>query len=270
MAYRKRHIKKKIHSIRPRKNILTRLIFWIVILVLIITSAAVYLVLFFSKIQVDRILISGNQKVSAVLVESIIKNYAEKKFGFGIGSKSIFLADTGEMYKRIMAEFPAIKTASVSKNFPDLISVKIEERKPAAVFCTADAKCLDIDEAGVIFEEAQMVGQNNLIVRQNSEPGSIQLGKSIVEPGKMSAILKIQKDLKDNFQIDAREAVVFDSGRLDLATGEGWKIYFDLSNLNVDMQITKMNLLLNGEIAEAARKNLHYIDLRFKDRAYYK
>jgi hypothetical protein len=39
---------------------------------------------------------------------------------------------------------------------------------------------------------------------------------------------------------------------------------------DLDLQITKLNLLLKNEVSESARKTLQYIDLRFKDRAYYK
>jgi hypothetical protein len=59
--------------------------------------------------------------------------------------------------------------------------------------------------------------------------------------------------------------------RLDIKTNENWQIYFDLNSMSdTDLKIAKLNLLLNGEITPEIRKNLQYIDLRFKDRAYYK
>ena len=87
----------------------------------------------------------------------------------------------------------------------------------------------------------------------------------------MNDIYKIQKDLKDNFQINLTEALITSPIRLNVTTGEGWQIYFNLQgNPDINSQITKLNLLLNGDITPTIRKTLQYIDLRFQDRAFYK
>ncbi len=57
--------------------------------------------------------------------------------------------------------------------------------------------------------------------------------------------------------------------RLDVKTIEGWWVYFSTA-FDIDLQITKLNLLLEKEISQEDRGVLKYIDLRFKDRAYYK
>jgi hypothetical protein len=74
--------------------------------------------------------------------------------------------------------------------------------------------------------------------------------------------------LKDNFQINLEEALVTSPLRLDVNTSENWRIYFDLGpDSDINLQLTKLNLLLNGGISTASRKTLRYIDLRPKDRA---
>ena len=51
-------------------------------------------------------------------------------------------------------------------------------------------------------------------------------------------------------------------------TSKNWQIYFDLSSdSDINSQLTKLNLLLNGGISADDMKNLHYIDFRPKDRA---
>jgi hypothetical protein len=81
-------------------------------------------------------------------------------------------------------------------------------------------------------------------------------------------IYKIQKLLKDNFQIDLKEVALTSPIRLNVITQENWKVYFHIEeNLNIDSQLVKLNLLLDGGISDLSRSNLRYIDLRPEDRA---
>jgi hypothetical protein len=121
----------------------------------------------------------------------------------------------------------------------------------------------------VIFEKVQGSSQDVLIVRQSSSSNEISMGQNALSKNIMSAMLQIQKNLKDNFQIDLKEALVLAPDRLDVITVEGWQIYFNLQS-DIGLEIVKLNLLLGSQISSDERKKLQYIDLRFKDRAYYK
>jgi len=81
-------------------------------------------------------------------------------------------------------------------------------------------------------------------------------------------ILQIQGNLKDNFQINVKEAAISLPERLNIKTSENWQIYFNLES-DINLQITKLNLPLKEEISPEKRENLEYIDVRFS-RAYYK
>jgi hypothetical protein len=84
-------------------------------------------------------------------------------------------------------------------------------------------------------------------------------------------IYKVQKNLQDNFQINLKEAFITSPLRMDVITSENWEIYFNMdSEYSIDSQLLKLDLLLKGEITEDIRPTLQYIDLRFKDRAFYK
>ena len=124
---------------------------------------------------------------------------------------------------------------------------------------------------GVIFEELQSLAQRQdmPIITQTLNSNDIFTGESVVDRNVISAISKIEKNLKDNFQIDIKEALVSNPLRLDIKTNENWQIYFDL-NSDTNLQIIKLNSLLKNEISQTSRASLQYIDLRFKDRAYYK
>lgn len=276
MSYRKRHVKNKIHKLKPKKSIFKRPAFWYVILVLIFVFAVLYFLFFFPKIQVSKFLISGNEKIKTEDIENIILNNIEKNI-FSIGSwqvktKSIFLVNLNNIKKEILSKFPEIENVVVKKKFFETVQVKIEERSPVAVFCQPENlpnNCYFIDRGGIIFELIKDLPGQMVILRQQLANEDIFVGKKTVQENIINAVLKTDKVLKDSFKIDVKEALITSPIRMDLKTSENWQIYFDLDS-DLDLQITKLNLLLKNEISESVRKTLQYIDLRFRDRAYYK
>jgi hypothetical protein len=158
---------------------------------------------------------------------------------------------------------------------PQTLNLNVIERKPLGIFCPRTSSgqvsgCFLIDNNGVIFESSEIASNNNLVVRPplNSNE-QISIGEQAVAQNVIDVIYKIQKNLKDNFQIDLKEVLIVNSLRLNIETSENWEIYFDLddTNSNVGSQIEKLNLLLDGDISFGKRDNLRYIDLRPKDRA---
>ncbi|OGZ62594.1 MAG: hypothetical protein A2812_03010 [Candidatus Staskawiczbacteria bacterium RIFCSPHIGHO2_01_FULL_36_16] len=275
MSYRKSYLKNKTHKIKPKKSLFKMPVFWHSVLFLAFVGVIFYFFLFFQKFQIKNIIISGNEKVSSQDIKNIVLSEVDKKIisflNFNIKSRSFFLADAKNIKKQILDSFPMAENVKVNKNFPESIIVEVKERSPFAVFYSQNNDDrFYIDENGVVFEQLQEFGQDMLAVRQLTNSGSIFLGKKAVEKNIMEAVLKIKKSLNEKFKIDIKEADISKSMRLDVKTGENWQIYFNLSpDSDINLQITKLNLLLTGEISKEARKNLEYIDLRF-DRAYYK
>ena len=278
-SYRKHHIKNRIHRIKPRRSVFLRLWFWILILILTIFLSFAYFLLFYSEFQIQNVLISGNEKVKTFELQSIISNNINRKIiglgAFQIFSKSIFLLNKDALSKDILKDFPLIDRVSIKTELPQTLTVEVSERAPVGIYCSPEAgqiseKCFLIDGAGIIFEELKNNPENMFIVRQMGNKEAYT-GENVIAQNIIGAVSKIEKDLKDNFKIDIKEALITTPIRLDIKTKENWQIYFDLSkDSDVNMQITKLNLLLKGDINADVREKLQYIDLRFKDRAYYK
>jgi arginyl-tRNA--protein-N-Asp/Glu arginylyltransferase len=124
-----------------------------------------------------------------------------------------------------------------------------------------------MDDQGVIFESAATVPENMIVLRQSAGSPKMDLGQLILAGTIIEDVIKIQKNLNDHFQVSLKEVMVSDI--LACKTSERWQIYFD-PRQNIDMQISKMNVLLKDQIPAEKRKNLQYIYLQYKDRAYYK
>ncbi|MDP3882826.1 MAG: FtsQ-type POTRA domain-containing protein [Candidatus Staskawiczbacteria bacterium] len=275
-SYRKKHIKSKIHRVKQKKSIVKKKWVWFLVLFIAFLSSALYFLLFYPGVQVSNIIISGNQKVKTDSLKNLVltnSNTSLIEFGiFKLSTNSIFFANIDKINEEILKSFPGIEKTEANKEFPKTIILKLAERKPMGVYCTnGNFACFFIDENGVIFESVNVPAENFMLVKQLISDSNLYIGEEAVNSNISMIISKIQKNLQDNFQINLYEALVSSPNRLDVTTIEGWKIYFNIdSNSNIDSQLLKLDLLLKEEISPKSRGALQYIDLRFKDRAFYK
>lgn len=279
MSYRKNHIKHRIKKIKPKKSIFKRPIFWIIFFISILAVSVFYFLFFYPGFYAKHILISGNNKIDSGEIKNIISGGIGKKI-ISIGqwnliSNSIFFIDLENIEKKVITGFPEIEIFKIKKKYPQTLIAEITERQPFAVFCQQNASqkppddCFFIDKTGVIFEYLQILPADNFVVRQTLNQKESYAGERAIPKDIMESILKIEKNLKDSFNIKITEALISSPLRLNIKTSENWEIYFDL-NSDINLQIAKINSLLSEEVSESARKNLQYVDLRFKDKAYYK
>lgn len=231
-----------------------------------------YFILFFPKLQVSNVKISGNENIKSEDIEKVFWSSVDRKILdrgiLKIYSRSIFFVDLKKASAKIQKNFPSIEKVKTQKYFPDTIGLIAQERKMFAVFCQQDEKnCLLIDKNGFVFEPLKSIPENETILFEQANSRTVFAGERAVGKDIMDAILKIKDNLKNNFRVDVKK--VFISNPLVLSTSENWEVYFSLDS-DINFQIVKMNSLLENEITEKDRKNLQYIYLHYKDRTYYK
>lgn len=275
MSYRKKHIKIKLKKLKPKKSFLKTKHFWLYSLLSLVLLIIIYVIFFSSIFAINKIIISGNNKITQEQILQISENNINKKiFSFGnwqIISKSVFLTNSQNIKQEILKTFPIIEDALVQKKLFKTLEIKIKERFAIAVFCKNNENnfndCYYLDNLGIIFEKSE--NANNNFILYNSNQDNLIIGNKVVEQNIIEIILKVQKTLKENYNIDIINALVTTPFRLNIKTTENWQIYM-ATDADLNNQITKLNFLLKDEISPEARQKLQYIDLRFKDRAYYK
>lgn len=243
-------------------------VFWISLICFIFVITVLYFVLFSDRFEVKNITVSGNEKHSSEQIINLISGNVKKDLvSLGIlhiSTKSIFMVKSDQIVTNLLKDFPGIESVQIQKQLPQSLIVKIRERLPIGTFCQEQA-CFLIDLNGVIFEP-QTNQLDNLIVRQTLSNKEYLAGENVIEKNIMTNIADIQRNLKNNFEINIKEAVI--SELLTITTSENWQIYFD-PRQDVNFQIMKMNALLKTEVKIDERKKLRYIYLQYKDRAYY-
>jgi len=256
---------------RPKKKFWQRQVFWFALFFLLMACAGAYFILFLPDIQVENIQVSGNHTIHAEAIEGIAKKSIRKNlFPAGlitITSESMVVVNTAELEQLIAEAFPSIKEVRVRKKWPRGIIIEIVEREAVALFCeeTDGSVCFHMDEEGVIFQEAQPDGSLPVIRKAKDAPA--QEGNRAVQTQTMGAIITIANLLKEQFQVAITEVLV--SNPIVISASEGWKLYLDPDE-PAAAQAAKLQTLLASQIPPQARKQLQYIYLQYKDRAYYK
>ncbi len=255
---------KKSYRTKRKKSLFRNRFFWVGVLGMLFLVGVFYLICFCSFFQIEKIEISDNQKVNTRSIENLIEKEISKKILF-FSSKSIFLANMKEIQDKILQGFPQIVGADLQRKFPDILKIRIEERKPVAVFCQ-DKNYFFIDKKGVLFE--QNIDDKMLKIKSSIFGKEVELGKAAVNEEKLAQILDIYAKLKKNLKIQIDLAEIISEQRLNVKTSEGWEVCFNTWE-DIDWQIVELDLVLKEKILPETRENLKYIDLRF-DKIYFK
>ncbi len=258
------------YRIKRKKSIFRNRFFWLIILVLMISGGIFYLLFVSSSFQIQKIEISGNEKVPTEDIRNLIEKVVEKKI-LVFQTKSIFLTTTSQIQEIIFRNFPQIAKVEFKKQFPQTLEIKIEERKPVAIF-SQNENYFFIDKEGIIFEkkpETVDLKPQQLLIKNLLLRAELKLGDRAVEKELLSQILEVKSQIENELKIPITETLIVSEDRLNFKTFEGWEFYFNPQK-NSNWQLRKLKAVLETEIPLERRKDLEYIELRFGDSAPYK
>jgi len=251
---------RKPYRVKRKKSIFRNRFLWSGILIFIFITSSLYF-LFFSEIfQVEKIIVTGEKKVSKIDLELLVKEKLEKETFF-LKTRSIFLVNLNEIKENILNSFPQIAEIEISRGFPDTLNVVVVERFCLTIWCQ-EGQCFLLDNEGVIFEEIFDFDSKTFQVKNLAQVPELKLGDKVIEKEKLNQILNIESRLEDNLKIPVIAVALVSEERLNVETSEGWEIYFNPQG-NIEWQLTKLGAVLEEEILPENRKNLEYIELRF-------
>lgn len=265
------------YRIKKKKSIWRNRFFWNTILISAIFGAIFYFLFFPAFFQIEKITVSGNEKIPKERIQDIVKENLEREVMF-FKSKSIFLINFKKIKESILNIIPQIGEVEISRVLPDKLNLKVTERKEVGIFCKNDL-CFLLDKEGIIFENVPKEIQLLKIQKLNLDE-EIKLGEKILEKELITPILEAETKLRDynppstlpqerapNLKI--AEVLIISEERVNFKTFEGWEIYFNPKR-DVNWQLTKLKAVLENEIPAEKRKDLEYIELRFGNFAPFK
>ena len=232
----------------------------------------IYYLFFSNFFTLKKIIISGNIKASQenLLIE-VQKESKIKKFQ--IIDNNLLLIDIDAIEKNILSSFPLIFEVKITKEFPNVINILVNERVGAIVFCDlfsedAPEECFVLDDGGIIFEEFSEEASSLPKTRNINSNEDLFLGNKIIEKDLLFTVLEFHLGMK-NLDIQLEEFLIISENRINVVIKEGWEIYFNPRE-DIEWQLTKLGAVLNEGISLEERENLEYIELRFGNTAPFK
>ncbi len=275
---------------RKRKSIFRNRFFWLFILVFIFLTGLFYFFVFSPVFQIKKVTVQGTVLTNSSEIEETVFKTAERRILF-FSTKSIFLFDGKQTERLILERFFPIDNIIFQKKLPYHLAVKVEERKPRAVFCLLasdslrdsqalkeirkkNENCFWIDKQGIAFYRAgQALASQELASAQEllvfSETERIELGREVVKKEILEFTVWADYKLQGRAKIRTNEFIVSDDS-VEARIDTGMAIYFDPKK-DLNQQIEDLVLVMENEIFSQEEKglNIEYVDLRF-DKVFYK
>jgi hypothetical protein len=235
------------------------------------------------KYTVNTATVEGVHTLSPKLVERYVETQLHTGAHPFFAPNNIFLYGPRELESGVVDFFPRIRSVQVSRSalLANVITVKVEERREFALWCThpgkwgevAPAGCYSMDDTGFIFATASSSSKNIFsggiaVAISTTSPQENPIGRSFA-PGRLPGILAIF-DRLGQIGLTPTGASIDDNGAdfvVPLTQGFDVKASF---GQDTEALIRNLQLILSAEVLKDKQADIQYIDLRFGDRAYYK
>lgn len=184
-------------------------------------------------------------------------------------NKNIFLARTDILDKELQKEFPQIKDITIKRTINRSLELNIQLRTPLFTICE-NTICFNISDDGVNIGNDSLSA--SLISLRGIAPKS--RGEIVVSEREMAwfkTILEVYNQI-DGMKVSAISIEQKADNRIlgvFVYTEQGYYIMLDLDT-DIVYQAGALKQVFISQIPSEQRPNLQYIDLRVKDRVYYK
>jgi cell division protein FtsQ len=253
---------RKPYKVKRKKSILKNRFFWRALFFLFFLAGIFYIVFFLPFFQIKKIEISGNQKIQTQEIRDFIQTQISKNITF-FRSESILIISPKKISENFISSFAQVESIKIKRDFPDTISVSVQEKGAVAVF-NNNEKYYSIDKNGTIFEELSQMNSNFILIQDLNLASSTEIksGNNVLSPELISQVLEIKSRLKNDINLLAVSADVVSEQRLNVKISDGWEIYFNTKG-DINWQLTELKIILENKILPENWKNIDYVDLRF-------
>jgi len=218
-------------------------------------------VFFSGAFNVKDTTISGTKDINPDEVKEIVR----EKLNSGVFKNNILFFD-GDSVSRELKKKYALKKIKINKHYPDRVDVSLDEYLIELNWLSG-GKYYYIDEKGKAVGVYTKPKENVQII-EDKKNLPVEIGKSMVTPEFINFI----KYLNQNFssvkgakitKIEINESF----NEVNVYSSLGFYIVFDTSR---DPALEIKNLVTAINSKEIANKKLSYLDMRIKDKVFYK
>lgn len=231
----------------------------------------IYTLFFAGLFDLRTINIAGAETIPQSEIQSEVRNFLDSRAVVFKRRVNPALFTSEALQFELAIRFPKIESIKVVKKMPHTLDITLQERKPAGIWCMAlQKKCFYFDKSGVAYEETNPTRGFLITNVTDNRSRELVMGSFVEDDTWLKNIVEA-KELLHKAGVGAAEFRIpsnsFDE--FEVETAEGWEIKFAISG-NVPSQISALSTFLKEKIPSNKRSTLQYVDLRIRDRIYYK
>jgi cell division septal protein FtsQ len=258
----------------PKKGgVFSRFLFWVLLVGFL--GICVFLLFFSTFLDISQINIQGNHEISNVDISKIVEKSLDGNYLKYLPRKNFFLVGEKNISSAVKNNFNHLEVSSIEKKFPDMIVVKVVERKAELVWCSAGV-CYFVDNTGLAYEGAagseEDLRADNFLVVVDDSAIPVAIGKTKISPDYIGYVEAVNAMMRNDLNIEivtSFHTPGIASREVSAMTGEGWILKIS-SEYSIDEAKKIIQTLFEKDLNEETRKNLDYLDLRVKGKIYYK
>lgn len=221
------------------------------------------------RFVINSIHVTGNNEISKQTVMEYVSKQIDDSTWHYISQKNIFFFDRVAIEQGLLRDMPRLRAVKITRQskFSQSLMIAIDERRPAALWCSENSVCYRMDDSGFIFDEASTITVTSYTFDGGVATSSAPIGQTFAG-GRLQEIFAVLERLRKSGFAAGGASVESDTDyRAHLIKGYDIKIRFgvDASKLVRDLQ-----LVLSSDALKGKESDLAYVDLRFGNRVYFK
>ena len=232
-----------------------------------------YLFLYYPYFRIRSVVVVDHKIVNEERIDDISWSTLNKMRYFVIPGKNIFIFDKQTIERNIVEQIPEINSVEVIRKFPDIIKVKVQEAKPAALWKSGE-NYYYLDEGGMVrggVSDIESFNEENIFTIIDLNNKEVQLKENVVYAKHINFIRALYEKLPE-IKINIKEVALPSplADEVHITTEKDWRIFFTLER-QLDQQITNLQLVFENEINhKLSEEELNYVDLRVESWVYYR
>lgn len=223
------------------------------------------------RLSVSEVRVEGVRELPPTLVRAAVEGVLEDGKRHLFSRENIFLYPRAEIESRIAADFPRVRTVSVSRDalLAQVVRVTIEERKPFAVWCGAGegAPCAYMDSGGFLFAESPGPLPGRLVFRGGLDESRPAVGQTLL-PARFAKMVGLVRALGEG-GLHPLGLTIESEEDFSVPFSEGFALKASCDE-EPEWIAKSVALLLSSEDLRSRVGDIEYIDLRFGNKTYYK
>ena len=229
-------------------------------LVFITLVSIIYLVFFSGAFSVSAIDVKGTIDIKPENIRSMVGDKLDSQ----LFKKNIFLFDSDTFTRELKKKY-SLKKAKVKKNYPNKVSVELDEYVPELSWLSSGKYYL-IDEKGKAVGEYTKPIENTPIV-EDKKNLPVQVGKSLVTTDFINFIKYLNTNFSQIKNAKITKIEINESfNEVNVYSSLGYYIIFDTTR-NPETELKNLGIAVNSKDLQ---KGLSYIDMRVKNKIFYK